>query len=168
MALLDTAAHGRKEKGGEVGMSHEIENVLAALDDFRMSDQMDYAAYSQLHDLISELDVAEPSARKWISVRDRLPDSGQCVLATCEIHSLYGHKKLYVCEAYYAKEHSISEGRYPEDTDCYDYSEEDDEYYLKEGWYEVIHNWDEYGSVVIGDFVTHWRPLPEPPKEETQ
>ena len=106
-----------------------------------------------------------PQNGGWISVKDRLPESGQHVLATCEIHSLYGYKKQYVCEAYYAKEHSISEGRYPEDTDCYDYSEEDDEYYLKEGWYEVIHNWDEYGSVVIGDFVTHWMPLPEPPKE---
>ena len=102
---------------------------------------------------------------EWISVKDRLPDSGKHVLATCEIHSLYGYKKQYVCEAYYAKEHSISEGRYLEDIDCYDYSEEDDEYYLKEGWYEVIHNWDEYGSVVIGDFVTHWMPLPEPQKE---
>lgn len=43
-------------------MSREIENALAALDGFRMCDQMDYAAYSQLHDLISELDVAEPIA----------------------------------------------------------------------------------------------------------
>lgn len=102
---------------------------------------------------------------KWISVEDRLPESGEHILATCEIHSLYGYKKQYVCEAYYAKEHSISEGKYPEDTDCYDYSEEDDEYYLKEGWYEVIHNWDEYGSVVIDDFVTHWMPLPEPPED---
>ena len=56
-------------------MSHEIENVLTALDGFRMSDQMDYAAYSQLHDLISKLDVAEPSAREWISVNDKLPGS---------------------------------------------------------------------------------------------
>lgn len=109
-----------------------------------------------------------PPIGGWISVKDGMPESGQHVLATCELHSLFGYKKQYVCEAYYAKEHSISEGRYPEDTDCYDYSEEDDEYYLKEGWYEVIHNWDEYGSVVIGDFVTHWMPLPEPPKEAQQ
>lgn len=54
-----------------------------------------------------------------------------------------------------------------EDPDCYDYCEEDDEYYLKEGWYEIIHNWDEYGSIVIGDFVTHWMPRPEPAKEIT-
>lgn len=118
-----------------------------------------------------DLEQMECPARtdwKWISVKDRMPESGKVVLATCEIRSLYGYKKRYVCEAYHAEDHSISEGKYPEDTDCYDYSEEDDEYYLKEGWYEVIHNWDEYGSVVIGDFVTHWMPLPEPPKEEGQ
>lgn len=142
-------------------MNREVEKVLAVLDGFRMCGQMDHSAYSSLHDMISVLDVPE-----WISVKDRMPESGKHVLATCEIRSLYGYKKQYVCEAYYAEDHSVSEGKYPEDTDCYDYSEEDDEYYLKEGWYEVIHNWDEYWSVVIGDFVTHWMPLPEPPKEE--
>ena len=109
--------------------------------------------------------LKEQEASPWISVKDRLPESGKYVLATCEIRSLYGYKKQYVCEAFYAKERSISAGRYPEDDDCYDYSEEDDEYYLKEGWYEVIHNWDEFGGVLIGDFVTHWMPLPEPPQE---
>ena len=97
-----------------------------------------------------------------------MPKSEKRVLVTCEIRSLHGYKKQYVCEAFHADAYSVSEGKYPEDTDCYDYCEEDDEYYLKEGWYEVIHNWDEYSSVVIDDFVTHWMPLPEPPKEVTE
>lgn len=43
-------------KDGEVGMNENIERVLAALDGFRMSDEMTYSAYSTLHDKISLLD----------------------------------------------------------------------------------------------------------------
>lgn len=142
-----------QEKLGRSVMTHELAfpDVQDAIRDVAKNDFIELAKDNNV------------PGNGWISVKDRLPESGQHVLATCWMHSLYGYKKQYVCEAYYAKELSISEGRFPEDTDCYDYSEEDDEYYLKEGWYEVIHNWDEYGSVVIGDFVTHWMPLPEPP-----
>lgn len=58
-------------------MNREVENVLAALDGFRMCDQMDYAAYSQLHDMISVLDVPG-----WISVKDRLPEEDVDVLVS--------------------------------------------------------------------------------------
>ena len=102
----------------------------------------------------------------WISVNDKLPESGKHVLVSCEVRRLDGFKKRYLCIAFYAEPHKISE-HYPEEDYCYDYDEEQDEYYLKEGWYEVIQNWDEYSSVVIEDFVTHWQALPEPPKEET-
>lgn len=37
-------------------MNENIENVLATLDGFRMSDEMTYSAYSALHDEISLLD----------------------------------------------------------------------------------------------------------------
>ena len=37
-------------------MNENIERVLAELDGFRMCNQMDYDAYSRLHDGISELD----------------------------------------------------------------------------------------------------------------
>ena len=102
----------------------------------------------------------------WISVNEQRPESGKHVLLCCEIRGLYSYKRRYQCIGFYAAKHSIPEGKYPEEADFYDYDEEEDEYYLQEGWYEVIHNWDEYSSVVIDDFVTHWMPLPEQPKED--
>ena len=101
----------------------------------------------------------------WISVKDGKPDNGNHVLARCEIQGSY-KPKSYTCVAFYAKKNSVSVGCF-DDEICCEYDEETDEYYLKEGWYEVIHNWDEYGSVAINDIVTHWAPSPEPPKEES-
>ena len=101
----------------------------------------------------------------WISVKDKLPESGVHVLLCCEMHRYGGGiAGKYVCDGYYAEANKISAGGFPDDCDC-EYSEEDDEYYLREGWYEVIKNWDDYNSVTVGDFVTHWKPLPEPPEE---
>ena len=103
---------------------------------------------------------------KWISVEDRLPESGVHVLICCEMHRYGGEiAGKYVCDGYYAEANKIIAGGFPDECNC-EYSEEDDEYYLCEGWYEVIKNWDDYSSVTVEDFVTHWMPLPKPPKGE--
>ncbi len=104
---------------------------------------------------------AAPTIGGWISVKDRLPESGKHVLVCCEIRP---SKKRYVCDGYYAAKHNIA-AHYVDDDAAYEYDEEADEYFLLEGWYEVIRNWDEYSSIVIADFVTHWMPLPELPEE---
>lgn len=131
-------------------------DVWTALTDESTSN--DFAFYCNLADAVDEM----PTICGWISVKDRLPDSNH-VLARCEIRGLY-KPKSYTCVAFYAKKNSISVGNCFDDEISCEYDEETDEYYLKEGWYEVIRNWDEYGSVVIGDFVTHWMPLPEAPE----
>ena len=71
--------------------------------------------------------------------------------------------KRYICDGSYAKRFTEQTWNNSRDIAC-EYREEDDEYYLLEGWYEVIKNWDDYNSIVISDFVTHWMPLPEAPK----
>lgn len=65
--------------------------------------------------------------------------------------------------------------RYTEEADVeiehsnLDYHEERDIYYLPEGWYEQIDNWDEFSAVQLQSTPTTWHPLPPPPasKEES-
>ena len=101
---------------------------------------------------------------QWISAKDRLPESGTHVLVCCEIHGGLGGRHHYVCDAFHTDAKSIP-CSYADDIDS-EYDEETDEYYFPVGWWEVIKNWDDYSCVAIEDFVTHWMPLPEPPKEE--
>ena len=106
------------------------------------------------------------TVQEWISVKDRLPENGVHVLLCCEIHRYGGEiAGKYVCDGYYAKANKIIAGGFPDECDC-EYSEEDDEYYLCEGWYEVIKNWDDYNSVAVEDLVTHWMRTPQAPKGE--
>lgn len=103
--------------------------------------------------------------QQWIPVTERLPESGVHVLICCEMRRSNGSVyRIYVCDGYYAKRYTEQTWNNSGDIAC-EYCEEDDEYCLLEGWYEVIKNWDDYNSIVIADFVTHWMPLPEPPKE---
>lgn len=98
----------------------------------------------------------------WISV-ERLPESGEHCLVSCTVKRCDGTLGQYICIGYYAEK--FKHLAYGVDDDCVsEYNEENDEYYIAEGWYEVIKNWDDYGFVAIDDFVTHWMPLPEPPK----
>lgn len=108
--------------------------------------------------------IEELSKPKWISVEERLPDGGVHVLACCRARWLAGSGNLYVCDAFHSSPKTIV-CSYDDDIDS-EYDEETDEYYFPEGWWEVIKNWDDYSCVAIEDTVTHWMPLPEPPKEE--
>jgi hypothetical protein len=82
---------------------------------------------------------------QWISVETKLPEGVVLV----------SYQKKYagnlICKACYFKKHEQETN----DDDHYDYNEEDDTYYIPEGWYECIDNWDDYSSVAIQGVVTH-------------
>ena len=100
---------------------------------------------------------------EWISVKERLPDAEKEVRLSCVTSS--GYK--YQCQGFY-----VPPGMHRDDSDyCWDweccekYDEERDDYLVNPGWYECVHNWDEYSACGIVDRVTHWMPLPDLPKE---
>ena len=119
-----------------------------------------------VYELIRDAPAADVATmQKWISVKDRLPEPEQEVF-------VYVRSKIsnynYVCCAMH-----VPENWYRQSSDfcwdfecCDEYDEEQDDYIVKQGWYESIHNWDDYSVVGIEDIVTHWMPIPEPPKGE--
>ena len=103
--------------------------------------------------------------QKWINIKDRLPEPEQEVFV-CVKSKISNYS--YVCCAMY-----VPENWYRQSSDfcwdfecCDEYDEEQDDYIVKQGWYESIHNWDDYSVVGIEDIVTHWMPLPQPPEGE--
>ena len=101
------------------------------------------------------------SEPKWIPVSERLPEK-ETVLATVETKTF---KHRYVCEAVWIPRWTWK-ASFDSWEDCSEYNEDEDEYYVLEGWYERVHNWDDYSYVGIEDDVIAWRPMPEPYQEE--
>ena len=102
--------------------------------------------------------LSAPSSREdrrdgWIPVGERLPDAGQYVLVYVN-----DANRVARIRAFYAPKHTMEQNG---DSDWIDYSEEKDEYFLPEGWYEANDYEETHWHVT--DTVTHWRPLPEPP-----
>lgn len=99
----------------------------------------------------------------WVSVEEKLPDAEEEVRLLC-VTSWGCH---YQCQGFY-----VPPGTYRDDSGyswdwecCEEYDEERDDYLVNPGWYESIHNWDEYSACGIADKVTNWMPLPEEPED---
>lgn len=104
--------------------------------------------------------------QEWISVEEVMPDSGEHCLLACKVTCYNGANYTYVCDGFHVDRWKEQEFNNGSGDQAIEYNEDDDEYYLCEGWYEIIKNWDEYNSVAIDDTVTHWMPLPPPPEKE--
>jgi hypothetical protein len=107
-----------------------------------------------------ELDEARAELARvttWVSVADEMPKSGRIVLALYD--NELGNRRRIRAKWLAAKSEESTD-----ESETSEYDEEADTYWLPEGWYECIDNWDDYSSVFVHHTITHWTPLP-PVKE---
>lgn len=95
----------------------------------------------------------------WVPVAERMPASGQTVLA-CYTNQAGMVRRI---RANWIAAKSLEAGP-DDDESAVEYDEGADCYWAAAGWYEQIDNWGDYSAVAVteGD-VTHWMPLPAPP-----
>jgi len=108
-----------------------------------------------------------PTAQQWTPCSEQeYPSDNRDVEVTCEFTRYDGKKIRYTCHATYVHRYSI-ETTYDDWEDCEEYNEEKDTYYALPGWYERVHNWDDYSYCTIEDRVVAWRELLEPWRGES-
>ena len=109
------------------------------------------------------------TVQEWISVEDRLPENEQDVII-CAKRRHYSNPNRFiriVAKAFYTDgKHNTEHTAYAWNNDCIDmeYDEENDAYLIPDGWWESVEYGEEFSAV--SDFVTHWMPMPQPPKGE--
>lgn len=109
--------------------------------------------------------VPAVSVPQWISVKDRLPEVETEVLIACNRN---GYR--FVCPAIYEDGTVLTQDsiwNWYELDNYGTYSEENDDYFVPECWWESRKfTPDDVYNNPVDCAVTHWMPLPEPPKGE--
>lgn len=104
--------------------------------------------------------ICATGGAEWVKVSEGLPKRGQRVNAFY-LNRLGKGRKI---RAEYIYSKTEEAGECDPDTQCVEYCEESDTYFVTEGWYEVMDNWEEYGSIAVTEGnITHWMPLPAAP-----
>ena len=113
---------------------------------------------------IYDIEYDSKYAEQWIPCSERLPENRVCVMVCFREWQQYAKRYIYsVVTGWYARKHSVKEDVFSEwEADC-DYDEDEDEFYIHEGWYEFttqgnadLMNW------YINAEVVAWMPLPKP------
>ena len=117
-------------------------------------------AADEIKSLTAQVESLKRGHKGWISVDDRMPNTSRHVEATY-INKRSKRRRII---AFYAKQFEIGAG--PTDDLELEYSEEKDEYFWPEGWYENIDNWEDYTAIKVNEgTVDYWRELTPLPHE---
>lgn len=112
-----------------------------------------------------ELPAADVAPMGWISVKDKLPEPETEVLAVCVRN---GYR--FICPVIFEDGTMLTQNsmwNWYELENYGTYSEENDDYFVPEGWWENRQfTPDDIYNNPVDCTVTHWMPLPEPPKED--
>ncbi len=113
--------------------------------------------------IIKDAPAADVAPVGWVSVKDRLPKPETEVLAVCVRN---GYR--FICPVIYEDGTELAQNsiwNWYELDNYGTYSEENDDYFVPEGWWENRQfTPDDVYNNPVDCTVTHWMPLPEPPK----
>ena len=127
-------------------------------------EEMHGEALALLERLTAENAALREKVPQWISVEDRLPEPETDVLIVCNRNGY-----VFVTPAIYEDGKMLTQESAWNWSDIYGYglySEEDDDYYIPEGWWENRQfNPDDVYNNSVDCTVTHWMPLPGAPAE---
>lgn len=126
-------------------------------------EEMHKEVLALLERLTAENAALREKVPQWVSVADRLPEPETDVLIVCNRNGY-----VFVTPAIYEDGKMLTQESSWNWSDIYGYglySEEDDDYYIPEGWWENRQfNPDDVYNNPVDCTVTHWMPLPETPE----
>ena len=125
---------------------------------------IEFAAANAIERLAAENAVRREKVPQWTSVEDRLPEPETDVLTVCNRNGY-----VFVTQAIYEDGKMLTQESAWNWNDIYEYglySEEDDDFYIPEGWWgNRRFTPDDVYNNPVDCTVTHWMPLPEAPEE---
>lgn len=117
-------------------------------------------------DSIKSAPTIEPV--KWISVSERLPENETSVLI-CATRKFENREIQIVSKAIHTDgKHSTETSSLGWDSGDMDWERDEaaDADIIPEGWWEDANYLEQFAAV--DDFVTHWMPLPDPPRKDDE